>query len=111
MKVGLNSAIKFPRAMMNMYSGEGSQVIHPGNCCSNFFPAYGRSVMFKNVALHSKGFARPSGVDAVAWQRMCSSYKEASSNLCEAITVLSVASLSCDCHLSLYVLILCHAIY
>ena len=32
----------------------------------------------KNVALHSKG-------SAVAWRRMCSSYKEASLNLCEAL--------------------------
>ena len=41
--------------------------------------------VIKNVALHSKGSAGPSGVDAVAGRRMCSSYKEASSNLCEAL--------------------------
>ena len=41
--------------------------------------------VIKNVALHSKEAAGPLGVDAVAWQRMCSSYKEVSSNLCEAL--------------------------
>ena len=41
--------------------------------------------MIKNVALHSTRSAGPSGIDANAWWRMCSSFKEASSNLCEAI--------------------------
>ena len=43
------------------------------------------SHMIKNVALHFTGSAGSSGIDANAWRRMCSSFKEASSNLCEAI--------------------------
>ena len=39
----------------------------------------------KDIALHSSGSAGPSGIDALAWCRMCSSFKEASSNLCDAI--------------------------
>ena len=41
--------------------------------------------MIKNVALHSTGSAGSSRIDANAWRLMCSSFKEASSNLCEAI--------------------------
>ena len=41
--------------------------------------------MIKDIALHSSGSGGPSGIDALAWRRMCSSFKEASSNLCDAI--------------------------
>ena len=41
--------------------------------------------MIKSTALHCKGSAGPSGVDARAWRRMCSSFKETSTSLCEAI--------------------------
>ena len=42
-------------------------------------------LMIKDIALHSTGTAGPSGIDAAAWRKMCSSFKEASSNLCDAI--------------------------
>ena len=41
--------------------------------------------MIKSMALHIKDFAGPSGVDARAWRWMCSSFKETSTSLCEAI--------------------------
>ena len=40
--------------------------------------------MIRKVALDSKGFTGPSGVD-VAWWQMCSSYKETSLNLSETV--------------------------
>ena len=33
------------------------------------------------VAMHTQGAAGPSGLDAQAWRRMCSSFKSASTNL------------------------------
>ena len=45
--------------------------------------------MIKNIALHCKGSAGPSGVDAHAWHRMYSSFKEASKNVCDAITAVT----------------------
>ena len=41
--------------------------------------------MIKDIVLLCKGSAGPSGVDALAWRRMCSSFKDASNSLCEAI--------------------------
>ena len=41
--------------------------------------------MIKSTTLHCKGSVGPSGVDARAWRRMCSSFKETSARLCEAI--------------------------
>ena len=31
--------------------------------------------MIKDIALHSSGLAGPSGIDALAWRRTCSSFK------------------------------------
>ena len=39
----------------------------------------------KKAALHTHGAAGPSGLDAYAWRRLCSSFKGASTNLCEAL--------------------------
>ena len=39
----------------------------------------------KITPLNCKDFAGPSGVDAHAWSRMCSSFKEASASLYDAI--------------------------
>ena len=41
--------------------------------------------MIKSTVQHCKGSAGPSGVDARAWRRMCSSFKETSTSLCDAI--------------------------
>ena len=45
--------------------------------------------MITGIALHSAGFSGPSGIDALAWRRMCSSFKEASFNLCDAIAAVA----------------------
>ena len=37
------------------------------------------------ASLHTHGAEGPSGVDAYAWRRMCTSFKEASIGLCEAL--------------------------
>ena len=47
----------------------------------------------KWASLHTHGAAGPSGVDAYAWRRMCTSFKEASAGLCKALA--SVASRLC----------------
>ena len=39
----------------------------------------------RNAALHTHGAAGPSGLDAYAWRRLCSSFKSASNNLCAAL--------------------------
>ena len=41
--------------------------------------------MIKQTALHTNGAAGPSGLDAHAWRRLCSSFKSASSALCVAL--------------------------
>ena len=40
------------------------------------------------AALHTQGSAGPSGLDAYAWRRMCSSFKTASHNLCKALAAV-----------------------
>ena len=37
------------------------------------------------AALHTQDAAGPSGLDAYAWRRICSSFKSASNNLCKAL--------------------------
>ena len=39
----------------------------------------------RNAALHTNGAAGPSGLDAYAWRRLCSSFKSASNSLCSAL--------------------------
>ena len=48
------------------------------------------SDVVKWTSLHTHGVAGPSGVDAFAWRRMCTSLQEASVGLCEAL-----ASVAC----------------
>ena len=45
--------------------------------------------LLRKVATHAEGSAGPSGLDSACWRRMCSSYKGASSRLCEAIAELA----------------------
>ena len=42
-------------------------------------------LMIKDTVLRSTETAGPLGTDAAAWRKTCSSFKEASSNLCDAI--------------------------
>ena len=39
----------------------------------------------RHAALHTHGAAGPSGLDAYAWRRLCSSFKSASNSLCIAL--------------------------
>ena len=49
--------------------------------------------LIKKVACLTQGAAGPSGVDAFAWKRMCTSFGSASNNLCHALA--SVAKRLC----------------
>ena len=50
----------------------------------------------RSVTLHTEGAAGPSGIDALGWRRMCTSYKSVSNELCQ--------SLAATARLSLYLL-------
>ena len=39
----------------------------------------------RQAALHTEGFAGPSGLDAMAWRRLCTAFGESSNGLCEAL--------------------------
>ena len=39
----------------------------------------------RKSALKTDGAAGPSGLDAIAWKRMCTSFKTASADLCDAL--------------------------
>ena len=41
--------------------------------------------MIRSIALKSDGAAGPSGLDAAAWKRLCSSFKSAFDDLCDAL--------------------------
>ena len=40
----------------------------------------------RRAALHTEGTAGPSGIDAAGWRRMCTSFRKASSDLCNSIS-------------------------
>ena len=39
------------------------------------------------AALHTEGSAGPSGLDAYAWKRMCTSFQKPSTDLCAAVAM------------------------
>ena len=41
--------------------------------------------VIKRAAIHTHGAAGPSGVDACAWRRICTSFGDASASLCDAL--------------------------
>ena len=41
------------------------------------------------AALHTQSTAGPAGLDAYAWRRMCTSFKSASRDLCQALAAVS----------------------
>ena len=43
------------------------------------------STSIKQIDLHTQGSAGPSGLDTEAWRRICSSFKNASTSLCQAL--------------------------
>ena len=44
--------------------------------------------LIRSIALRTEGAAGPSGIDAQGWRRLCSSFQQASSELCEALASL-----------------------
>ena len=40
----------------------------------------------RKAALHTEGSTGPSGIDAAGWRRMCTSFRKASSDLCNSIS-------------------------
>ena len=43
--------------------------------------------LIRSIALSTRGAAGPSGLDAYMWRRMCTSYKTASSALCQSLAL------------------------
>lgn len=43
----------------------------------------------RSAALHTKGAAGPSGIDAGGWRRLCCSFKTASDDLCHSLALLT----------------------
>ena len=44
--------------------------------------------LIRSIALRTSGAAGPSGMDSSAWRRMCSSFHNASSELCTAMALV-----------------------
>ena len=42
--------------------------------------------MIRETALKTEGAVGPSGLDAVGWKCLCTSYQSASTDLCEALS-------------------------
>ena len=51
-----------------------------------------------HAALHTKGASGLSGLDAFAWRRLCSSFKSASNDLCQAIAAAARKICTTDIH-------------
>ena len=47
----------------------------------------------KQAAFRMHGAAGPSGVDALLWRRLCSSFKSASNDLCNALAAVACTTL------------------
>lgn len=43
----------------------------------------------RQAALHTEGNAGPSGLDAMAWRRLCTAFGECSNNLCSALALFT----------------------
>ena len=57
------------------------RTVHP----AIFEEITGLSIM--EAALHTEGCVGPSGLDAYAWKRMCSSFQKPSTDLCAAVAM------------------------
>ena len=45
--------------------------------------------LIRHAAKHTNGAARPSGLDAHGWRRLCCTFKEASAELCHSLALLA----------------------
>ena len=52
----------------------------------------------RHAALHTQGSAGPSGVDVYAWRRLCSSFKNASNDLCNALAAVGCRLCTSNVH-------------
>ena len=52
-------------------------------------------LLIRNTVLRMDGAAGPSGLDAAAWKRMCTSFKSASTDLCDALASIARRISSC----------------
>ena len=74
-------------------------LIDPSNSSQCYDPIIFEQItgeVVKQAALHTHGAAGPSGVDAFAWRRFCSSFQGASTDLCNAMA--AVARRLCTVH-------------
>ena len=46
-------------------------------------------LLIRSTVLRMDGAAGPSGLDAAAWKRMCTSFKSASTDLCKALAAIA----------------------
>ena len=46
-------------------------------------------LMIRSTALKTNGAAGPSGLDAAAWKRLCSSFQSSSADLCDAMASIA----------------------
>ena len=51
--------------------------------------------LIRNTVLRVDGAAGPSGLDAAAWKRLCTSFKSASVNLCDGVACTARRLCSC----------------
>ena len=54
--------------------------------------------LIRHAALHTQGAAGPSGVDVYAWRRLCSSFKNASNDLCNALAAVACRLCTSNVH-------------
>ena len=47
------------------------------------------AAMIRSAALHTNGAAGPSGLDALGWRRLCTSFKSPSSELCHSLALVA----------------------
>ncbi len=67
--------------------------------------------LIRNTALRMDGAAGPSGLDAAAWKRFCTSFKTASADLCDSLA--STAKRICSCYVDpkgMRAFVACHLI-
>ena len=94
-KVETNGKIQTVRDVLKLKHPKGAP-ISPSAIVSVPSPVEPHPVIFdhitgplvRSIALRTEGAAGPSGIDAQGWRCLCSSFQQASSELCEALACL-----------------------
>ena len=58
----------------------------------DFHPAIFENItgeVIRAAALHMQGAARPSGLDALSWRRLCTAFGQKSNDLCAALAAVA----------------------